>query len=570
MKRDEATGKPYPRFATRRVQSLNGMWDFIFLGEQVAEDLDPALILFTDRHPVPSSFDAMPDTVGKRGLAAYRTFFSLPPGRSGLIEFEGIGFWGRVFIDGKVAGEIRHGWTPFSVNVSPSESAGREILVLVDNRFDFARSPLHEEFFDFHHWGGITRSVWMHELPETYIQQVNVRAQTSGRVEVEVEWNQHPDCVPTFDIDGQLTAPISLTWSRPNVAEACFTGLNLSLWRPAKPNLHTLRVSTDVDDFETRFGVRTITAKEGKLFLNGENLELFGVNRHESHPQYGSALPLAQLVADLQLIRDLGGNFVRGSHYPQDQRFLDLCDEMGMLVWEEGVGWGQRERQLTDPDFRQEHAVMMKAMMRRSINHPAIIIWGFLNEAGTNHPSCRPIFEETVHAVRALDPTRLVASATMFPMDDLCYDLFDIVSANIYPGWYGCEDHPDPLALIRPRIAEILAHLHATGHSARPFILSEIGVEALPGWHDAFDGFFTEEFQASYLDIVVDEFLINPALVGLAIWHFSDARTYRGGRSLMRPRAFNNKGIFDEYRRPKRAVEKIRSLMTNHNTTGSL
>jgi beta-glucuronidase len=312
----------------------------------------------------------------------------------------------------------------------------------------------------------------------------------------------------------------------------------------------------------TRFGVRKVEAREGGIFLNEERVRLFGVNRHESHPQYGAALPLAQLVADLQLIRDLGGNFVRGSHYPQDQRFLDLCDEMGILVWEEGIGWGQGERQFSDKDFRNEHASMMQAMIRRSINHPSIIIWGFLNEAATDHHACRPFIEETVRDLRTMDSSRLIALATRVPMEDLCYDLLDLVCVNIYPGWYGCQDHPDPLSLIRPRIAEILAHLRDSGFSDKPFILSEIGVEALPGWQDSFQGFFTEDYQAKYLENVVGEFLENPGISGLAIWHFSDARTYRGGRSLMRPRAFNNKGLFDEYRRPKRAVEKIRSLMS--------
>jgi hypothetical protein len=83
----------------------------------------------------------------------------------------------------------------------------------------------------------------------------------------------------------------------------------------------------------------------------------------------------------------------------------------------------------------------------------------------------------------------------------------------------------------------------------------------VPGWQDSFHGFFTEDYQAKYLGIVVEGFLETSGIAGLAILHFSDARTYRGGRGLMRPRAFNSKGIFDRYRRPKRAVEKIRGLM---------
>jgi beta-glucuronidase len=554
--------KPYPRFMTRRVESLNGIWDFQFLGEQMLADFDIASIFFPDRHAVPSSFDAMPNTAGQRGLAAYRTRFYLPAGHSGLVDFEGIGVWSRVYVDGKEVGGISHGWTPFEVKVSPADYNVREIVVLVDNRLDFQRSPLHEDFFDFHQWGGITRSVWLHDLPANSIQRIALHSDKPDRMEVEVEFTLHPESLPSFEIDGHLANPDSFVWRTPAVVSACFSDLHLSPWSPAAPSLHTLRVSIPLDDMVTRFGVRKVEAREGGIFLNEERVRLFGVNRHESHPQYGAALPLAQLVADLQLIRDLGGNFVRGSHYPQDQRFLDLCDEMGILVWEEGIGWGQGERQFSDKDFRNEHASMMQAMIRRSINHPSIIIWGFLNEAATDHHACRPFIEETVRDLRTMDSSRLIALATRVPMEDLCYDLLDLVCVNIYPGWYGCQDHPDPLSLIRPRIAEILAHLRDSGFSDKPFILSEIGVEALPGWQDSFQGFFTEDYQAKYLENVVGEFLENPGISGLAIWHFSDARTYRGGRSLMRPRAFNNKGLFDEYRRPKRAVEKIRSLMS--------
>jgi beta-glucuronidase len=553
--------KPYPRFVTRQVESLNGVWDFHFLGDQAISDAEIPSLDFPYRQVVPASFDAMPDTVGQRGLAAYRTRFFLAGGNSGLLDFEGIGFWARVYIDGKAVGGIRHGWTPFEVDVGPSESIERELIVIVDNRFDFQRSPLHEEFFDFHHWGGITRSVWLHEVPKNFIRHVTVCAEESDRMAVDVEMSEGGGNFPSFEIDGHAVLPESCTWKVTTICSAHFTRLQLSQWNPCAPNLHLLRVTIPSDDMVTRFGVRKVEAKEGEIFLNGERIRLFGVNRHESHPQYGSALPLAQLFADLQLIRGLGGNFIRGSHYPQDQRFLDLCDEMGMLVWEEGVGWGQWERQFSEPDFQMEHAAMMKAMMRRSINHPAIVIWGFLNEAATDRPACRTIFEQTVSNIRAMDSTRLVSSATRVPMQDLCYDLVDIVSVNIYPGWYGCQDHPDPLSLICPRIAEILIHLRDSGFSGKPFILSEIGVEALPGWQDSFQGFFTEDYQAKYLEIVVEEFLGNPGIAGLSIWHFSDARTYKGGRSLMRPRAFNNKGIFDEYRRPKRAVEKIRSLI---------
>jgi beta-glucuronidase len=148
----------------------------------------------------------------------------------------------------------------------------------------------------------------------------------------------------------------------------------------------------------------------------------------------------------------------------------------------------------------------------------------------------------------------------MHPKDDLYYDLVDIISHNLYPGWYGCEDVEDPLALIVPRIRECLASIDERGQAAKPYILSKIGAEALYGWRDSLNGFFTEEYQAKYLETVVREVEQNPRIAGVALWHFSDARTYSGGRALMRPRAFNNKGTLDEYRRPKQAYDAVKSV----------
>lgn len=139
-------------------------------------------------------------------------------------------------------------------------------------------------------------------------------------------------------------------------------------------------------------------------------------------PSSGLPCPPPRLAADLQQVRAFGGNFVRGSR-----------------------------------------------------NHPSVVIWGFLNECGSNTEAWRAVVEKSVRQVRALDPTRLVSFASMFATSDLCFDLVDLISITTYPGWYGCEDHPDPLSLIEPRIDLILEHLKKTGQAEKPMILSEIG-----------------------------------------------------------------------------------------------
>ena len=342
------------------------------------------------------------------------------------------------------------------------------------------------------------------------------------------------------------------------------------VWSPQTPHLHTLRVvikdgqGREIDDAHVRFGLRRIEARGGALWLNGQKLILRGYNRHEWHPNSGPCTPALQMFADLQLLKDLGCNFIRGSHYPQDQRFLDLCDQLGFLVWEENLGWGQREDTFASAKFRVDHLATLKSMVRASWNHPSVIIWGFLNEAWSDQEWVRPIFEESVSTLRAMDPSRLVSFASMLPFRDKQFDLMDLISLNVYPGWYGAEGVDDPVSLIRPHLDKCFQHLDAQGWQDKPIIISEIGAEALYGWRDSHNDFFTEQFQAKYVKEACLAALDHPRCSGIALWHFSDARTYGGGRSLGRPRGYNNKGTLDEYRRPKAAYQAVQEVFRTH------
>lgn len=460
----------------------------------------------------------------------------------------------------------------FSIDVPAAAHVERELIVLVDNRFDFERVPMHEEYFDFYQYGGILRDVRLHILPAdgaciAAVQVGPTERYREGEVRVAIEFEGSGSSAREFTTQFDEAEPQrhSLPAGDGSLVVLKLTVPAPRIWSPESPQLHRLRVTlhdaagSEIDDASVRFGLRWIEAKAGALWLNGERLILRGYNRHEWHPNFGPCTPTLQMAADLFLLRELGCNFIRGSHYPQDQRFLDLCDELGFLVWEENLGWGQRERTFASEKFRRDHARSLRAMVRASFNHPSVIIWGFLNEAGTDQPYVRAEFEQTVATLRAMDPTRLVSYASMFAMTDRNFDLVDLVSLNLYPGWYGCEGVDAPLELIGPHIRQCLEHLDAVGFADKPVIISEIGAEGLYGWRDAHHDFFTEEYQAEYLRRACVEVLGNPRCSGIALWHFSDVRTYGGGWSLKRPRTFNNKGTFDEYRRPKAAATAVKS-----------
>lgn len=548
--------KPYPRHRTRVLHDLRGSWQFAWLGDGPGDWMVEEVALSATM-PVPSCFDAMPDYAGRRGQALYCKRVQVQKSGRVRLEFEAISMWARIYWDGVMVHEQPFGYTPFEVVMDAVEAGWHEVWVLVDNRYQSERSPMHEEYYDFYQWGGITRGVWLHELPDVAIEYVEVRTiDLGGRIEARIQLSQEAEV--HFELDEKSCSALSAEWNpSTRLLTAHFNGVGWRPWSPEHPELHTLRVVLPADDYEVRFGLRTIETRYREILLNGKPLLLKGYNRHEFHPQYGASVPLAQVYADLQLIKATGANFIRGSHYPQCQQFLDACDELGILVWEETLGWQQREKQLTNPAYLLQHDAMVMAMIRRSCNHPSIILWGFLNECRSDQPFARPVIESTARLIRSLDSTRLITFATMFPFVDRCADLVDVFSVNTYPGWYECEGHPNPLSLVAPRIEEI-ARYHVENHpEGQPLLISEIGVEALQGWCDSMNGFFTEDYQARYMETTLNAILSNPIYSGVAIWQFSDARTYSNGYSINRPRSYNNKGIFDEYRRPKQSAAVV-------------
>ena len=308
-----------------------------------------------------------------------------------------------------------------------------------------------------------------------------------------------------------------------------------------------------------------LATENGQIQLNDEPVKLLGYCLHEVHPSYGPALPDMQLVYDLQLLKEMGCNFVRGSHYQQDPRFLDLCDEQGFLVFSESMGWGQQERHFTDENFIQAQLTQTEAMIRSDFNHPSIIMWGFLNEGDTTGEFARDCYTRLAEMIRFLDPSRPVTYASNKHADDLMLELCDIISFNIYPGWYsGDRESENVIGEVLPSIEKHLADMKKRGLSDKPFIISEIGAGAIYGWHDPLNGVWTEEYQSELLQLVCRKVVSDDRIAGVALWQFCDGRTYQGAGALARPRAFNNKGTLDEYRRPKAAFKEAKKIFNDY------
>jgi beta-glucuronidase len=547
----------------RPVISLDGIWDFAFLGNVDVIDVELANILFDDSVTVPGCFDATPKYAGKRGLVAYRTTAMLSQTGHHRLVFESVNHWCRVFVNGQLAREKSGGFTRFAVDFN-GQPGTIEIIILVDNRLDNGCSPLHLANYDWYHYGGICRSVALYYLGDQWIENVQITTLKlePPTVQVRVAYgnNGHPseNKLRVKIRDQILLDEQVMLETGQGALERIIPLEQAALWSPGAPNLHTLQIQLGQDALQTRFGIRKVQIDEGQIKINGEAIRLLGFNRHESHPQFGHALPQSLIMNDVQQLLELGCNFVRGSHYPQDPRFLDLCDQLGICVWVEATGWQQTAEHLTDYTYLDAQLLNVEEMVSAAFNHPSVIMWGALNEGRSDDPLCVAGYTAILNHIRKLDASRPVTFASNHILTgDLCLHLADLISINAYPGWYQGEMEDIPQML-----DELLAQADTMGAENKPIIVSEIGAGAIPGWRDQQETRWAEQYQAQLLKTVIEHLFINrDRVAGLAIWQFCDIRSSESvGRILGRPRGFNNKGVVDEYRRPKLAYQVVKEL----------
>ncbi len=548
----------------RPVESLDGRWDFVTAEERTGRAKLPRR--YGRSIQVPSVWEMLPGLEAYRGRAWFRTRVRAKSGRALRLVFGGVSHTGTVYLNGQPVASHYDAFTPWQAVVAGLAEGEHELVVEVDNTFG-PHSALHKEN-DYYTYGGIARPVVAEQLSEAYIDLLHARPRRlRGRWQLDLRirlanWSDQPQrrrvrvqlAEATHDL-GEATVPAG---GHAEIA-ATLKGLDLPAWSLDAPVLHTLRAQlldgpAIVDDQIDRIGLREVKVLGRKLLLNGQPIRLRGYNRHEDHPQFGCALPVAAMAHDLELVRDLGCNFVRTCHYPNDQRFLDLCDELGLAVWEESHARGVP---FDAPRFRDQIADSTREMVQWHYNRPCILIWGCLNECDSASQPGREEHRRVIELLRSLDDSRPVTFATNKGTKDLCLDLVDIVSFNCYPGWYGGAP-----ADIEPALRELLAWLgsDASGGKGKPVILSEFGAGGLYGHRHPNRAHWTEQYQCDVLDECLRVYLHHRDLVGAAIWQFADCRI-TDGHWKTRPRTMNNKGTVDEYRRPKLVYEVVRRRM---------
>lgn len=545
----------------RKQRELSGgLWDFQTLPQDGTEPV-------VKKAFVPGCWECDPDTVSYRGRARYeRDFFG---GGNIRLELKGVSHTAEVYLDGKKIASHYNAYTPFAAVVTNLPEQNHHLQVVVDNSFG-EQSALHVEN-DYQSYGGITRSVALEELGDMYVTRLHVTPVKRDGVwhaKIEAGVRNLTDrklrgelrlCLGKQGDGERVSVPVTL----PAGEEAFYTAdiccRWAQEWNPESPVLYTVTAllcaedGKAVDDLTDRFGFRQVQVEGRRILLNGKALKIRGFCRHEDHPQFGCAIPVEAMQQDLLLMRDLGANSVRTSHYPNDELFLDLCDETGMLVWEENHARGLSEKDMRNPNFERQCEDCIREMILAHYNHPSIYIWGILNECASHTEYGRECYASQFSLIRSLDASRPCSFASCQFKTDICFDLPDVVSYNIYPLWYHNTPPADYLADLYDWVQK------ETKGAGKPFLITEVGAGGIYGYRTPAKVKWSEEYQAEALQRQLQAILSDDNVSGVYIWQFCDCRvcdSWFGGR----PRTMNNKGIVDEYRRPKLSYEVVKKL----------
>lgn len=526
-----------------------------------------------------------PDIPYYQGPAWYRTQLDLANPHAGgrtLLHFEGSGQTTEVWIGDRQVARHVGGYDEFVVDITEAVAAWRGSVlaglsadesrvpagkVPLAVRCDNSRDPetIPSDLSDFNRYGGLYRPVHLVYLPAGGLTRVHATperlADGTWRVGLSAWFHDSPEGAPVRD--RQLTARViapdgreitAVTLPVPAGAETLplpvVTIPTPQLWSPATPALYGVEVAVTGPGGPSRvwqrFGLRTFEfVEKGPFKLNGERLLLRGTHRHEDHAGLGAAMTEELMEREMRLIKAMGANFIRLGHYQQSRRILELCDELGLLVWEE-IPWCRGG--LGGERYREQARAMLRALIGQHYNHPAVILWGLGNENDWpgdfpefDREKIRAFMRELHELAHSLDATRLTAIRRC----DFCRDLVDVYSPSIWAGWYRGQftEYAD---VTRKETGRVKRFLHAEwggdSHAGRfaedPYtLLREVGVEGAADERGldfmnlggnprvSLNGDWSESYMCDLVDWHLKEQEKMPALTGTAAWVFKDFST---------------------------------------------
>lgn len=443
--------------------SLGGVWEV-----WRKDKLDNHFNVPWEQVRLPHCFNAYdtvdPDMTYYQGQGWYRTRLSIdnpyPAGRT-LLHFEGAGQRSEVYVYTNKVAEHLGGYDEFVVDITEAAHDAQQIerydgqvpiAVLCDNSRQLETIP--SDTSDFNLYGGLYRNVHVKVVPAVSIERLHidtiVLGQEKAKVKVKARLYNPEQWAGELRMQVQIIAPDGQVISQSELEltawqdERDIVELDIhapQLWEPDAPALYSCRAALISPHGEMeiveQFGIRYFEfIRKGPFMLNGKRLLLRGTHRHDDFAGVGAAMTEEMLEREMRLIKEMGANFIRLGHYQQSKHVLDLCDRLGILVWEE-IPWCRGG--LGGDSYQQQCKDMLTAMIDQHRNHPSIILWGLGNENDWeadfdyfDTDEIRAFMKQLHDLSHKLDPSRLTAIRRC----EFCSDIVDVYSPSIWAGWY--------------------------------------------------------------------------------------------------------------------------------------
>ena len=299
--------KAYPFYPQRRTESLDGIWEFAWLGEDCCalEALTPHNLEFPEAMAVPGAFDAGPKYAGRRGIGIYRREVATWDDKPLRLRIDGLGLRARIWWDDSEIALDELPYTSLDYDFTPGKPGMHTLTIAADNRFLKDRETLFHPYYDFYFFGGIYRSVAIQSIPDFRLDRVQVRTLDleSKTVELTVLFEGKIPSGTKLSIAFDREAPQMETVKIENGKTILALPVpNGKIWSTETPNLHTVTVGIEGDSIVERFGIRTVKAEKQKILVNGKAVRLQGCCRHETHPETGPALPEQIMTEDVEYL----------------------------------------------------------------------------------------------------------------------------------------------------------------------------------------------------------------------------------------------------------------------------
>lgn len=566
-------------------QDMADIWEVV----RPAGKNQPQAVPLWQKVSLPHCFNAEdavdPEVNYYQGPGWYRTRLPLNnPYTSGriLLEFEGAGQKTEVYVYTTLVGSHTGGYDGWKVDITDAvrkfqhteickkQFKGKiPIAVRCDNSRDLEMIP--SDLSDFNLYGGLYRHVNLVYVPAVSFEQIRIEAKVAGKngtLEIK-PWFYRPEgtteegslCVTLYDPAGKRIEQRKVQARDGSCIR--FEVKRPVLWEVDRPELYSCRLEliTGRDTLKAleRFGFRYFEFREkGPFFLNGKRLLLRGTHRHEDHAGVGAAMSDSMIRREMKQMKEMGVNFIRLGHYQQSDLVLQLCDELGILVWEE-IPWCRGG--LGGKVYQEQARRMLTNMIAQHFNHASVILWGLGNEI--DWPGDFEIYEQ--EAIRAfmkelnalahrLDPGRMTAIRRC----DFCKDIVDVYSPSIWAGWYS-RAFTDFREMETKGMQSVPRFLHVEwGGDSHARRHNEGSYEGVRG--AASTGDWSESYIVRLFDWHLKEQENMPGLTGTAFWTFKDFST------PLRPDNpipyVNQKGVLERDGTPKESYYVFQSYWT--------